>query len=466
MAKVISQETFDDVVKENVVEFAMSVQEAKEETVKQFEAQGINLANIIKDLSINEETGNPVLTETIEKLKTISAGDDVSSDQVPKLLEILSKECTASVPHRVMAAKLGAEEIISKIIDLALEKQEITDTSVIKTGLIAWNEVMNKQPDIFNDKSLFIIVQILNKNLGDEFILLCLQHLKHATLLHEINRQNIMSVGILSSLKPLLKTQNPEVLKETCSLLRNLILDDDIRIEFSKAHDHARAIAAEFLVELSHLLPIQMKDKNILSELLLTIAALTVRHEFCVQVEEAGGLKFIRDCMKEHSSSIRVSKEALKLMRALAGNDAVKNNILKDGMSKLLDEIINIHKANEPFARAALHCLSTITLRSKENSQLLFDAGIAETIVETMKLHPTSKIVQRNGAWAIRNMVSRSREQCPAFLSHDVEEILKQAMETYSDVQYDLKAALRDLGCEVQLKEEWTGVKNKIHIEN
>lgn len=39
MAKVISQETFDDVVKENVVEFAMTPDEAKEETIKQFEAQ-------------------------------------------------------------------------------------------------------------------------------------------------------------------------------------------------------------------------------------------------------------------------------------------------------------------------------------------------------------------------------------------------------------------------------------------
>lgn len=63
-------------------------------------------------------------------------------------------------------------------------------------------------------------------------------------------------------------------------------------------------------------------------------------------------------------------------------------------------------------------------------------------------------------------MVSRSREQCPAFLTHGVEEILKEAMESYPDVQYDLKAALRDLGCDIKLNEEWTGVKNKIHIEN
>lgn len=39
MAKIISQETFDDVVQENVVDFSMSPSEAKEETIKQFEAQ-------------------------------------------------------------------------------------------------------------------------------------------------------------------------------------------------------------------------------------------------------------------------------------------------------------------------------------------------------------------------------------------------------------------------------------------
>lgn len=102
MAKVISQETFDDAVRENVVEFEMSIQEAKDETVQQFEAQGINLANIIKDLNINEETGKPVLNETIEQLKTISSGGDLSSSELPKLLETLANECGASVPHRVV----------------------------------------------------------------------------------------------------------------------------------------------------------------------------------------------------------------------------------------------------------------------------------------------------------------------------------------------------------------------------
>lgn len=73
---------------------------------------------------------------------------------------------------------------------------------------------------------------------------------------------------------------------------------------------------------------------------------------------------------------------------------------------------------------------------------------------------------QRNGAWAIRNMVSRSREQCPTFLAHGAEGVLTNAMVDHPDVAYDIKSALRDLGCNVTFKEEWTGTRNKISVQN
>lgn len=39
MAKVITQATFDDVVKENMVEFELSAEEAVNDTVEQFQSQ-------------------------------------------------------------------------------------------------------------------------------------------------------------------------------------------------------------------------------------------------------------------------------------------------------------------------------------------------------------------------------------------------------------------------------------------
>lgn len=71
--------------------------------------------------------------------------------------------------------------------------------------------MVEKHPDIFDDKSLFLVLQILEQNPDDEMILLILQLLKHATLMHEINRQNIMNAAITKHLKPLLQSKNADV---------------------------------------------------------------------------------------------------------------------------------------------------------------------------------------------------------------------------------------------------------------
>lgn len=54
-------------------------------------------------------------------------------------------------------------------------------------------------------------------------------------------------------------------------------------------------------------------------------------------------------------------------------------------------------------------------------------------------------------------MVSRSRYQNEKFLELGAEGILKKDLKKFSKFEYDIKAALRDLGCKVDLKEEWTG---------
>ncbi|KAL1402214.1 hypothetical protein pipiens_000974, partial [Culex pipiens pipiens] len=51
--------------------------------------------------------------------------------------------------------------------------------------------------------------------------------------------------------------------------------------------------------------------------------------------------------------------------------------------------------------------------------------GITETIAQTMKIHTARKFIQRNGSWAIRNMVSN---QCDTFLSHGAKNLLNQAI--------------------------------------
>lgn len=74
--------------------------------------------------------------------------------------------------------------------------------------------MINKQPDIFNDRSLAIVINILDQKPDANVTCTVLNILKHATLMHEFNRQNIMNAEILKSLQPLLKIKNDEVSAE------------------------------------------------------------------------------------------------------------------------------------------------------------------------------------------------------------------------------------------------------------
>lgn len=67
-------------------------------------------------------------------------------------------------------------------------------------------------------------------------------------------------------------------------------------------------------------------------------------------------------------------------------------------------------------------------------------------------------LFQKHAALAIRNLVSRSADLQPEFLKLGVEELLKLALKIHGKKCEDhVKSALRDLGCDVEFRELWTG---------
>lgn len=59
----------------------------------------------------------------------------------------------------------------------------------------------------------------------------------------------------MDHIKPVLtdKVKSP-LLRDVLAVLRALVLDDDVRVEFGKAHEHARVIASDTLCHISKLL--------------------------------------------------------------------------------------------------------------------------------------------------------------------------------------------------------------------
>lgn len=92
---------------------------------------------------------------------------------------------------------------------------------------------------------------------------------------------------------------------------------------------------------------------------MITLAALIVRNEFCQEVEDAGGLKFVIDVMINHPDSEQLNWQSLKLLKALSGNDDVKSHIMTSGCGPLIVSAISRMRVSLHFSDVAsneTHC--------------------------------------------------------------------------------------------------------------
>lgn len=64
---------------------------------------------------------------------------------------------------------------------------------------------------------------------------------------------------------------------------------------------------------------------------------------------------------------------------------------------------------------------------------------------------------QKQACMLMRNLVSRMHNYCQPILEMGAEALIAQALKTHQDCGDVGKAALRDLGCQVELRELWTG---------
>ncbi|XP_008554566.1 armadillo repeat-containing protein 6 homolog [Microplitis demolitor] len=451
MVRVIKQETYDEVVKENIQELSMSPEEAIEDAIKQFEAQGIDLSNIIKDLALNDNSN--VIKTCLEKLS--SASEEKTYKDVTRVLETLKTELDKDIAHRVFAGKENAYSIL-----LALTKDTKDDVSILKPALKAMTSLMTGNPDLLDSDGIDLQMQILDTQTDVSCIQNLLRWIKECCIKHEMNRQRLVEAQIIDRLIRLLKKDDKtsSELRDICNVIRALVLDDDLRLEFGKAHEHASLLARASIGILTNLLSEFKDDEAVVGDLMATLASLVVRNEFCQEVEDAGGLTFILDVMINHADTEKLNGQALKLLSALAGNDNVKSHIVTCGSCPLIVSAISRFKSSESVVAAGFSCISALTLRSSSNAGVFYDCGAPVVILDAMKQFPKSQKTLRHACRSIRNMAVKNRAESREFLAYGVESLLTEAIKLHgSAVEAEAKAALRDLGLKVDLKEQWTG---------
>ncbi|KAF6305774.1 armadillo repeat containing 6 [Rhinolophus ferrumequinum] len=466
-SKHVTQETFDAAVLENIEEFEMGPEEAVKEAVEQFESQGVNLDNIIKMApKVSADGPQEPTHEILQVLANLQESVACSRPQeVSVHLARFCEQCRQHKACRFLAAQKGAYPILFAAWKLAAAG----DQGLLLQALNALSALIDSQPDLLDTQGLKLLVATLAQN-ASAADLLCsgIRCVRHACLKHEQNRQSLVKAGVLPLLTHAITQHGccADVVREACWALRVMTFDDDIRVPFGHAHDHAKMIVQEHgglkvLIEAARAFP---DNPSVLSELCSTLSRLAVRNEFCQEVVDLGGLGVLVALLANCSNHQDLVKQVLSALRAIAGNDDVKDAIVRAGGTESIVAAMTRHLASPQVCEQSCAALCVLALRKPENSRVIVEGGGALAALEAMKAHPQEAGLQKQACMLIRNLVARSQAFSQSLLDLGAEALITQARATHPDCEDVAKAALRDLGCHVELRELWTGQKGNLAL--
>ena len=130
-----------------------------------------------------------------------------------------------------------------------------------------------------------------------------------------------------------------------------------------------------------------------------------------------------------------------------------------------LCRIITAHLALPAVVTAALKALTAMTLRQEGNVAAVMSPEMdgPHLIMPVMTKHLGNPIALRAACMLLRNLVSRDKENCKAFLDEGAEELLRSARDSdvrCEDVSF---AALRDLGCDISFMKHYKDAARRMH---
>jgi len=290
-------------------------------------------------------------------------------------------------------------------------------------------------------------------------------------LVQEQHRQQFVTAArLLKLVAPALskyKEDAPTFLA-ACGALRATTLADDARARTSKGLEHAKSAmelkVAPVLLEAAKG-TVGKSGAAALAELLATLSRLAVTDTICSALADLDALPLAITELGNHMTDAGVAKQACFFLASISGNDACKVSIVQAHGHVAIIQAMLLHPNNAPMQTDAVSALGNMCLRMPVNCEAIAEAGGLPAVAQAFNQHVGHAKMQSKGPLCIRNLVGRNPELIPQLLELGVEATLREVLSKHADgyVHNLAKAALRELKCDVHLKESFQGTLEDAH---
>ncbi|QCD89411.1 Armadillo-type fold [Vigna unguiculata] len=407
--RTISQEAFEELVKENVDDLGMDPMEALQDAIQTLTLQGVDLSGIVT--SVPGDT-NPVI-DCLDRLKNLQSEPD--DDELVIAFNTLHELCSNPNPNAnsnaAIATRNGAVELVFSFIPRATGSRALL--------LSALNALSTLLHDVQSTGTFqrcdgpTIVIGFLADNKQDVEILSSgFRVVASAATGDEIVKESFMELKVDELVLEILSLHKNEGIQSLYDAVRALLTPDDNRVVASQVYGYARKFAkigiAEALVDS---LSAGLCSPDLVPAC-TTLKVIAVNDEICKSIAEKGGVDAVLRCINDSAEqgNKAVAKVCCSLLSKLAGSDMNKSEIVgKGGMAKLM--ILSSRFSDDPSVlQEVMSIISVLCLRSPENAARAVEAGAGELAVQAMKKFPAAHQMQRNSCLMIRNLVVRNPE--------------------------------------------------------
>ncbi|XP_021731720.1 armadillo repeat-containing protein 6-like isoform X2 [Chenopodium quinoa] len=404
--RTISQEAFDEVVKENMEDFEMEAAEALQDAIDSLTLQGVDLSGIITCIPGESSVqDNPVMKSIDDLKKYFDEFEERELQHLTPLLRNLANLCDPnnskdkdSNTNAAIAARNGGVELVTSICG---KVSGSGNEEVVVAALLALTSLLR---DVQTAQTFHkcggpdIVIGILNQDAQSSEILNgCFSVIAASATENEILKEAFVNLKIDQLMINTLKGDNKGSVPSIYDAIRVLLTPDDFRVAASQVYGYARQFAKAGIAEAL----VDSLQEGLTSPTLVSasvaLKAVAVNDEICRSIADRGGIDAVLRCIDDSGEQLNksVARSCCILLTKLAGSDYNKSAIVE---KRGLDRLISLcgRFADEPSViQEVMYIISVLSLRSPDHASRAIEAGAGDLAIQAMQKFPSAPQLQR-----------------------------------------------------------------------
>ncbi|KAI3753198.1 hypothetical protein L2E82_25244 [Cichorium intybus] len=451
-ARAISQQAFDEMVKENIDDLGMEPTEALSDAIETLTLQGVDLSGIVTS-TLPGET-NPVI-QSLDRIKQLQSSDWTDETVLEEALDLFDNLTALSriegSGNAAIATRNGGIELMCSVCSKLSEFRRDSALASALNALAAFpHDIQSTETFRQSGGPKLVIGTLTDKTQSTNILNSAFSVVAASATGNEVLKESYVELHIDELILKIMKNHTKGNIPSLYDTIRVLLAADDNRVVASQVYGYARRFAKIGITEA--LVDSLNEGLNSSSLVSITIAlkAIAVNDEICRSVAEKGGIDSLLICIDESGiqGNKTVAKSCCSLLSKLAGSDFNKSAIIeRKGLNRLIT--LSSRLGDDPSViQEVMSIICTLCLRSPDNAAMAMEAGAGELAIQSMKKFPEASQLQKNSCLMIRNLVARNTENRSILLSNGIEKVIRNAKESHKCCKDAGTAALRDLGLE------------------